>query len=172
MTFPWSSPKPSCVLSECKLYRYQLRIPVSSAPGTCVFVLANPSTAIVENGVFTSDRTITGCIGYTRAWGYGLLIVVNVRAWRETDPEKVPEDPRAIGPDNDLWIERSLERASVVVCGWGKLGGARGTATLELIRKLGVVPHALALNQDGSPAHPLYLKKSLKPFPMVVSCKK
>src|SRR3989304_203888 len=107
----------SCILSDCRRYRYTLRIPLSSAPGVCLFVMANPSTAIVDRGAFTSDPTVTRCIVYARKWGYGTLIVENVRAWRETDPDLVPEDPLAIGPENDLYIQRSAVIANLIVCG-------------------------------------------------------
>jgi hypothetical protein len=53
-----------------------------------------------------------------------------------------------------------------VVFGFGKLGGQLGRSAIETIRGLGNVPHALHLNKDGSPQHPLYLSGSLKPFPM------
>jgi hypothetical protein len=154
------------VLSACGRYRYSLTIPLESAGGTCVFVLANPSTAIVENGVFQSDPTVTRCMNYARAWGFGRVVVVNVRAWRETDPKKVPADPLAIGPENDEWICGLSATANLVVCGWGKLGGARGPKVLDVIRDVDKVPHALRLNGDGSPCHPLYLPSDLKPFPM------
>lgn len=166
MTFPWSLDPPSCVLSPCGCYRYTLRIPLSSSPGVCVFTLANPSKAVVVNGVFKSDPTVTRCMGYARDWGYGTLVVVNARAWRDTDPNKVPSDPEAIGPDNDAWIERAAREADVVVCGWGRLGGERGLAVLDLLLRVGKVPHALALNADGTPQHTRGLRKDLKPFPM------
>ena len=169
MNFPWSLPQATCELSECKQYRYILKIPVSDKPGVCCFCLANPSKAVVVNGVFKSDPTVTRCMGYTRDWGYGTLVVVNARAWRDTDPDKVPGDPEAIGPDNDMWIERAAREADVVVCGWGKLGGERGLAVLELLMRVGKVPHALALNADGTPSHTRGLRKDLKPFPMRVT---
>jgi hypothetical protein len=36
----------------------------------------------------------------------------------------------------------------------------------EIIRRAGKTPHALKLNGDGSPAHPLYLRGDLRPFAM------
>jgi hypothetical protein len=78
----------------------------------------------------------------------------------------VPPDPLAIGPHNATHLAALCKQADLVVCGWGKLGGAMGPSTLELIRSTGKVPHALKLNNDGSPAHPLYLSASLKPQPM------
>jgi hypothetical protein len=59
-------------------------------------------------------------------------------------------------------------RASLVICGWGKAGGLRdrGKTVLMLIRSVGRIPHALKLNADGTPQHPLYLPYSKKPFEM------
>lgn len=159
-------PVPSCVLSPCERYRYELRVPVSTNDGTCLFIMANPSTAVVTDGVFQSDPTITRCIGYARRWGYGMLLIGNVRAWRETDPDKVPPDPEAIGPDNDGHLIAMARRADVVVGGWGKLGGTRGSVVRRMLHDIDKPIHALKLNADGSPAHPLYLAANLQPVPM------
>jgi hypothetical protein len=40
----------------------------------------------------------------------------------------------------------------------------RGKRVLDMIRRVGEAPHALKLNRDGSPAHPLYLRGDLIPF--------
>lgn len=167
--FEQALPPPSCVISECGRYRYALQIPLSAAPRVVMFVLANPSTAVVVNGVLVPDPTIARCMGYAIAWGYGTLIVGNVRSWRATDPSQVPADPLAIGPDNDWWLSALALHASLLVMGYGKLGGERGLEVLRLLRQDGHVPHALKLNNDGSPAHPLYLASSLKPFPMEIA---
>jgi hypothetical protein len=154
----------SCVLSGCGRYRYTLRIPLAAdAPrGACLFVMANPSAAIVLDGEFKSDPTVTRCINFARAWGFGELIVENARAWRETDPKKVPADPLAIGPENDERIRESAREAELVICGWGKLGGSRGLDVLEILRDVSE-PFALGLNNDGSPKHPLYLPSAARP---------
>jgi hypothetical protein len=160
---------PACVLSPDGRYRYSLTIPLESAGGTCLFVLANPSTAVVVNGVFQSDPTVTKCIKYARRWGYGRAVVANARAWRETNPKLVPADPLAIGPDNDGWIESLARQANLVICGYGRLGGVRGPVVLELVRSADKTPHALKLTPDGVPYHPLYLRDDAKPFPMVAA---
>lgn len=162
---------PSCVLSDCGRYRYSLTIPIGrESSGTCLFILANPSTAVVTDGIFRSDPTVTRCINYAKAWGYGRVVIANARAWRETDPDLVPADPLAIGPENDAWITRLAGAAELVVMGYGKLGGARGEAVLSLVRLAGKVPHALGLNQDSSPKHPLYLRSDAKPFVIEKLC--
>lgn len=170
----FDEPRPRAVFSACedhpdceldcfgRKYRYELEWPTGSGAGMVLFVLANPSTATH----LRPDPTVARCIDYARSWGYGWCGVANVRAWRETKPKLVPEDPRAIGPENDSHIGMMATRAALIVCGWGNLGGERGREVLRIIRSFGKEPRALAINKDGSPQHPLYLAASLKPFPM------
>lgn len=155
--------RPWGLFSEDSLYRYLLAWPTGEPNDRIVLgCFANPSTATPD----VLDPTLRRFRNYASAWGYGWFWVVNVRAWRETDPKKVPEDPKAVGPENAAVIRAAAAAAHLVVCGWGKLGGAQGLATLDLIRESGKEPHALKLNDDGSPAHPLYLNSNLMPFPM------
>lgn len=160
---PMTRPTPWACFSECKRYRYMLAWPAKDGGhGVALFCLANPSTATAEQ----TDPTVARCIAYATRWGYGWCHVVNVRAWRETDPKKVPADPLAIGPLNDGVIADQVRHAQIVVAGWGKLGGRRGEEVLRLIRQNRGVPHALKLNKDGGPSHPLYLRADLTPVPM------
>lgn len=163
MTAPalFADPKPWAEFSPCGRYRYVLAWPTYAAGDAyALFVLANPSTATAEQ----TDPTVRRCIKYAARWGYAWARVVNVRAWRETDPAKVPADPLAIGPDNGWHIHVQALGAGIVVCGWGKLGGEQGPKVLEIIREAGKVPHALKLNGDGSPAHPLYQRGDATPI--------
>lgn len=152
------------IYSPCRRYRYFLAWPTGvDNDRAALGVFANPSTATE----LKPDPTVTRWIDYCGRWGYGWAFVCNARAWRETDPEKVPDDPLAIGPDNDYQIAHWAAQSDMVVCGWGKLGGWRGSDVLAIIHAAaGKDPHALKLNDDGSPTHPLYLKATLKPFPM------
>lgn len=168
-------PKPRAVFSPCsqhmncpeeckgRVYRYQLEWP-TGAPGDrrVLFCLANPSTATH----LEPDRTVTRCIGYSRDMGFAWCGIANARAWRETDPDLVPPGPRGVGPRNAEHVLEMVRRAELVICGWGKLGGTQGPVMLDLICSAGKTPHALSLNDDGSPEHPLYLKKTLRPFPI------
>lgn len=69
--------------SDCRKYRYTLwRIWNESEP--CVmFIGHNPSTADEKE----DDPTIRRCINYSRDWGYGGLYMVNLFAYRATDPK-------------------------------------------------------------------------------------
>jgi len=164
-----SLPAPRATFSPCKRYRYLLAWPTGLDNDRYVlFILANPSTATAEQ----TDATVARCIAYAKRWGYGWCRVVNVRAWRETNPKLVPADPLAISEPgepalNDDTIQVQAMRAALVVAGWGKLGGARGPQVLAYLRAAGVTPHALKLNKDGAPAHPLYLRGDARPVPML-----
>jgi len=169
----FSGRHPSALFSDCpehqqcaaacksRLYRYLLRVPTGvDNDRVCLFVLANPSTATPEK----LDPTVTRCVGYARAWGFGWCVVVNIRAWRATDPSEVPADNRAVGTINDYVVENEALRADLIVCGWGKLGGDAANDVARRI--LGSRPlYALRTNEDGTPSHPLYLPALLKPVP-------
>jgi hypothetical protein len=165
LSFITTAPRNECVFSSCRRYRYSLRRKINDASSVCLWVMANPSIA----DEFRLDPTLTRCADYTERWGYGEMRVVNVRAWVETDSSKLPPDDIAIGFDNGFHIIKNAIASQLIVCGWGKLGGTAGLRALQLLRDEGFKPHALKLNQDGSPQHPLYLKSSLKPFPMGAS---
>jgi hypothetical protein len=82
------------LLSECGQYRYRLwRLWDALAP-VMVWVLLNPSTADAD----TDDPTVRKCVGFARAHRYGGVVLVNLFAWRATDPKqlRIVNDP--VGP--------------------------------------------------------------------------
>lgn len=101
---------------------------------------------------------------------YGSLKVVNIFAFRSTDPAALYEQPDPIGPGNDEAILQATKSAGIVICGWGTDGSLRGRGekVIELLRENGITPHYLKLNKDGSPGNPLYIAYSVqpKPFPL------
>lgn len=154
------------VLSPCGVYRYSLwRVWDETLP-LCVFVMLNPSTADdVEN-----DATITRCQERARRLGFGGLWVVNLFALRSKDRSALRRVSDPVGPANDDAILEAARKSKVVICAWGKDGNFKGRAVevLELLKKVGVKVTALAVNGDGTPAHPLYLDYSLEPQPYAV----
>jgi hypothetical protein len=150
--------------STDRRYRYRLYRIWDETKPAAVFVMLNPSTADeIEN-----DPTIERCQQRAMMMGYGGIVAVNIFAWRSTDPKKLYGLPDPVGPDNDRYIREAAMDAGVVVCGWGKHGNLfnRGLDVLCLLREAGVTPHALKVNGDGTPAHPLYLSYKLLPTPM------
>lgn len=156
----------SAVLSECGRYRYRLDRTVDpSKQGRVCWVMLNPSTADAS----VDDPTLRRCIGYTRAWHHAALVVVNLFAWRATDPSDLPADiGEAVGPLADEHIVAALRVSSLVVCGWGAIGRrehvlTRRRAVLDLIASCGHQPMALARTKCGNPRHPLYLRADARP---------
>lgn len=158
--------KTGATFSADRRYRWTLhRIWQPRAPLVC-YVLLNPSTADETK----NDPTVSRCQARALNAGFGGLLVVNIFAWRSTDPAELYQVADPVGKNtNDFFIYSAALRADLVVCGWGKHGALRdrGEKVLELIRSAGKVPHALRINSDGSPEHPLYLSYKLEPKPIL-----
>ena len=147
----------SAILSADRKYRYVLTRIWDEAKPTVVFIGLNPSTADEK----TDDPTIRKCIGYAKRWGYGKLIMVNIFAFRSTDPSllKRVEDP--IGPDNDSYIQKCVSESNSVIACWGKHGKLlnRDKVLMDSLPNL----VCLKRNKNGTPHHPLYLSKDVTP---------
>lgn len=155
----------SAELSMNRLYRFSLSRAWEGGEGTVCFVMLNPSTA----DELTDDATIRKCIAYAKRWGYERMNVVNLYAFRATDPRQLFRTRRPIiGVDNDHEIYLISGCSDLVVCGWGtKVKKEREEEVLAVIRKAGKVPHCLRVTKDGHPSHPLYLPGNLTPIPYV-----
>lgn len=145
--------------SPCQLYRYTLTIVWDAGLAPCQFVGLNPSTATE----YIDDPTVRRCKDYARRWGYGALVMTNLFAWRDTDPKKMMLQKEPVGPENDKYLGMVAAGAGVTIAAWGKDGRFinREAHVRELLPRL----HYLKLNDDGTPSHPLYLKKELVPIP-------
>ena len=149
----------SAILSADRKYRYVLTRIWDEKKPTVVFIGLNPSTADEE----VDDETIRKCIGYAKRWGYGKLIMVNLFAFRSTDPSmlKRVEDP--VGPDNGSYIQKCVSESNLVIACWGNHG--------KLLNRdkalMGSLPNLVCLkrNKNGTPHHPLYLSKDITPMP-------
>jgi hypothetical protein len=148
----------SAAFSPCRTYRYSVvrRLDLLNED-YCVFIGLNPSTADEQ----TDDPTIRRCMGYARAWGYGWLIMLNLFAYRATDPNVMKAAADPVGPDNDTFLRSHMAGAGIVVAAWGNHGSylGRDVAVRAMLPNL----HFLRMTRDGSPGHPLYLPASLKP---------
>ncbi len=147
----------NAVISDCGLYRYLLTRDLSPNPRTAKFILLNPSTADATN----DDPTIRRCIGFARRWGCGRLAVLNLFAFRATDPSEMKRADDPVGPENRDTFDRMLRshHDGPVVCGWGVHGEFRDQdrTVLAWLTQLDVQPLALGTTKDGHPRHPLYL---------------
>lgn len=176
--------KSGAMFSDDMKYRYRLwRCWDHSLPRAC-FILLNPSTADEIANDATVERQRRRVERWTRAdailFGeavapareFGSIDVVNACAWRSTDPAALYEVEDPIGDENGEAIhtacESALDTDGIVICGWGthasKLHTGKYPIHQILLESLGDMPlHALKLNQDGTPVHPLYLPYDLLP---------
>jgi hypothetical protein len=127
------------------------------------FLMLNPSTA----DELELDPSCSRARDFAERWGYGALIVTNLFAWRATDPEVMKSASEPVGRSNNQAILRSARQSGMVVCAWGNHGAhlERSAQVKRLLRKARIALHVLRLNANGEPAHPLYLRGSLRPVP-------
>lgn len=153
-------------LSTDELFRYLLtRLWDDKLPPLVVIGL-NPSVADDK----IDDRTIAKLTRLARRWNFGSLRMLNLFAYRATDPERMkaalkdgkPVDP--IGGDfNDRVILQecrgAIEQGGKVIAGWGNHGthNDRSAHVVKMLRENGIPFHVFKLNDNGEPAHPLYL---------------
>ncbi len=137
--------------SPCSRYRYSLSRTWDKSLPRVLFIGLNPSTADDQ----CDDPTVRRCIGFAQRWGYGGLILVNLFAYRTTDPTGLTEVNDPVGPDNDRWIAIEQTRAERVVAAWGNHGVLlnRDNAVLENLTQV----YCLGITKPGCPRHPLYL---------------
>ena len=165
----WNETNSRAVFSPCRQYRYELwRHLENGKSGTIAFIGLNPSTADET----TDDRTVAKCWRWADKWGYGHFCMLNLFAWRDTDPKGMflalsPVSQKNFPLLNDLAISQVCEVASAVVACWGVHGAhlGRDAAVLEFVirPRFSHKLFHLGLTKHGHPRHPLYLKNDTKP---------
>lgn len=146
------------IFSDCRQYRYTLWREWIGGNGYAVFVGLNPSTADEVN----NDPTVRRCINFSKEWGFSGMFMMNIFAFRATDPEVMKAHPEPIGCDNDHHLLEVAKDAGVVIAAWG-VHGVHLRRNEAVINLLGDKLHCLKLTKQGHPAHPLYLPKTLQP---------
>ena len=153
------------LFSPCRGWRYALWRRWDPRLPAVAFLGLNPSTADEQE----DDPTIRRCIGFAKRWGCGSLVMLNLYAWRSTDPRTLwtMSASEAIGPENDTQILAFAGQARSVVAAWGAFVRAqvRGAEVARKIRAAGVPVEVLRLSKGGGPLHPLYAPGDLVPRP-------
>ncbi|PXV54183.1 hypothetical protein SAMN04487785_11438 [Dyella jiangningensis] len=142
------------IISDCGRYRYILYRQWDASCDSLVFCMLNPSTADASQ----DDPTIRRCIGFAKANGYGGIVVVNLFAFRATDPKKIPlELVVAMGPNNVMHM-REAAKGRDVVAAWGANPLASVTRpALQLLHAYANRVLCLGCTKAGAPRHPLYV---------------
>lgn len=156
----------AAIFSPCQNYRYTLRREWGDGP--CVaWLMLNPSTATH----IANDNTIRRCIGFSKRWGFGRLVVLNLFALRSTDPRALAKHEDPVGPENDQHIARAIVEAQEVVCAWG----CQQHLTTPILRQrpawvVSMIPRdrpavCLGYRSDGAPRHPLMVGYDVERVP-------
>ena len=152
----------SALISQCRRYRYNLTRTWDPSNRPICWIMLNPSTADAE----TDDRTISKICRFSRSWGAGGIVVVNLFALRSTDPDRLYETADRVGPLNDIEIMRAISGASRIIAAWG-CDGALGNRDRDVLAMLrGRMVECLVRTKGGHPGHPLYIQETTQPFPL------
>lgn len=138
--------------SPCRKYRYSLWREWDETKSTCVFIGLNPSTANESE----DDPTIRRCIQFAKDWGCGRLVMVNLFAYRATDPDVMKSSKSPVGKNNDINLLTECSKAELIIAAWGNHGlfEGRGDAVKTLLKEVEL--KCLKITVKGQPAHPLY----------------
>ena len=152
-------------LSGCGQYRWTLTRTWRAGPHAC-WVMLNPSTADHRE----DDPTIRRCIHFTRAWGYGGFVVVNLYPFRTPNPAALRRwaNWESNGPDwyardrimeNVHVVAEEAQRATLVMAAWGA-GAWDEFLTDHIIEEIRAHSEPVPLlclgkTAGGDPKHPL-----------------
>ena len=159
------------VISDCLTFRYRLWRLWDDDKPRVTFAMLNPSKA----AAVLDDPTIRKCVGFAQRLGYGGIEVVNLFAYRATDPADLRRAGFPVGPENDAHILAACTSATDVICAWGAnaehpAAAPRARAFRHLLSLRPVRMLTLATTRAGTPSHPLMLPYSCAPKPWAPAC--
>ena len=165
---PVQGVRASADVSPCGRWRRRLErdwTEDGQQPKTLLWIGMNPSTA----DALVDDPTCARERGFTQRWGYTRYLKGNVLDWRATFPTDIPLDPALASTSaNIVAILDMLDQSEAVVAAWGKLPPRLAPLSARvhhLLHTSGKPVLCLGRNLDGSPKHPLYLRKDTAPEP-------
>jgi hypothetical protein len=113
----------------------------------------NPSTADEKE----DDPTIRRCVNFAKRLGYGGAHMLNLFAYRATDPQEMKKAVDPVGPYNDRITKLYIaDRHNDFVAAWGIHGSYMGRDKVVAA----MIPELLCfgVTKEGHPRHPLYLR--------------
>lgn len=160
MSAPKSEAGPA-IFDLTRSYRYTLTRVWDRSKPTVAFIGLNPSTADESR----LDPTLRRCLRFSNDWGYGSFVMLNLFAFRSTDPMAMKRAPSPVGPENDRHLKVYTASADLTVACWGTHGcyNRRDEIVKIFLREWGVNVHHLGLTLAGCPKHPLYLPSTTVP---------
>ena len=123
-----------------------------------IFIGLNPSTADER----IDDPTIRRCRGFAESWGYGKMYMLNLFAYRSTDPRNLKNCFWPMGEYNLSFLKKYIGKYKTIAC-YGN-GGNYLNRHKEFLKEYRDNLYAIKILKNGMPSHPLYLKKNLQPI--------
>jgi hypothetical protein len=122
-----------------------------------LWCMLNPSTADAK----IDDPTIRRCIGFSDMWGFSRMTVINLYAYRATNPRELEGLTREEleGPLNRWVTNHMCENAHNIVCAWGAKRIRCLPVPAAITRRR---YYTLGLTKSGEPRHPLYMPADTK----------
>lgn len=160
----------NAVLSDDHRYRYRLTRVLDPSRENwrdefhlIVWLLLNPSKA----DAVRNDPTVRKMMGFSRQWGFRVMEVFNMFAWRSQNPLDLWTVSDPVGPENDAYL-KTIPYNVTVVPAWGDSGLPRGRwaecaprylQRESAVKKILSARRAMCLGrtQAGSPRHPVRL---------------
>lgn len=150
----------SAKFSPCRTWRYALHRRWNDGPILAVIGL-NPSTADETH----DDPTIRRIMGFAQRWGFGGIAMLNLFAFRATDPKDMRAAADPVGPGNDAALAVETAHRTVLCC-WGAHGDFKNRGNVVRTTLSGAAGRELihlGLTKAGHPKHPLYLRGDTEP---------
>jgi hypothetical protein len=149
--------------SDDGMYRWWFSRRWALGPTVC-WVGLHPGTGDADG---TPRPTLARMTAWSRRWGFGALIVVNLFAYRTTDPKLLKRASRAgidvVGRRTDASIQAAIVEAERTVAAWGSHGRFRGRGR----EVSATIPYATCLGttRTGEPRHPLFVRNDAELLP-------
>lgn len=146
-------------------YRYELTRVWDAARPQLSWIMLNPSTATATR----DDPTIRRVVGFSRDWGFGGAVVVNLFALRTHRPDRLHQEPDPVGRRNDEVTVATVADGTEVIAAWGNHGAlvnpVTGVPRCEEVRRLvgDIALRCLGTTANGQPRHPLYSRADTAP---------
>lgn len=143
--------KSSAVFSDNEKYRYLLTREWDTKKPWATVIMLNPSTA----DMLKYDKTVMNVNNFLIDKGYGAMTIVNLFAYRSTNPKELRNRDEEYEKLNDDYLIEAFEKADVIIVAWTRTNFK--TRKQEVERIMQNYKHKVKCFEDGSgkkPRHP------------------
>ncbi|MFD3448972.1 DUF1643 domain-containing protein [Microbacteriaceae bacterium 4G12] len=152
----------TCIFDKRNSNRYLLKCLWNNSLSTVTFILCNPS----EGNELNADFTLRRCVNFSKDWGYGCVIVVNLFSQVTKNPKDLVKPSKQEVEENNKYITQAVSESKLVVFGWGEIEKAYKTRVNE-VKQLVPMHKQFYIKKAANghyPRHPSRLPSELKPI--------